>query len=186
MKAHLKEHPAWFHRFEAVWTPTVLLLGRDGKERMRLEGYLPNSDFLSALEAGLGRIAFVDKKYVDAERWHGDVVTRFSQSHSAPEALYWRAVAHYKATTSMVRSKQTRRFLMLAFHLQETPSERRSDPRQTTCCSPQLLAKKLPTGGSISFKRALAFDGYPAGIADLLHVMEECGVVIVFADVVRP
>jgi len=20
-KAHIKEHPAWFHRFDAVWTP---------------------------------------------------------------------------------------------------------------------------------------------------------------------
>jgi thioredoxin-related protein len=41
-KAHIKEHPAWFHRFKAVWTPTVLLLDKDGKERVRLEGYLPS------------------------------------------------------------------------------------------------------------------------------------------------
>ena len=26
VKAHIKEHPARFHRFDAVWTPTVLLL----------------------------------------------------------------------------------------------------------------------------------------------------------------
>jgi hypothetical protein len=76
----------------------VLLLDSDGKERVRLEGYLPKPDFLGALEAGLGRVAFVGKKYSDAERWYGDVVTRFAQSHSAPGAMYWRAVAHYKAT----------------------------------------------------------------------------------------
>jgi TolA-binding protein len=81
-----------------VWTPTVLLLDSDGKERVRLEGYLPNADFLGALADGLGRIAFVRKKYADAERWYGDVVTRFAQSHSAPGAMYWRAVAHYKTT----------------------------------------------------------------------------------------
>jgi TolA-binding protein len=63
-----------------------------------MEGYLPNSDFVAALEAGLGRIAFVRKKYADAERCFGDVTTRFAQSHKAPEAMYWRAVAHYKAT----------------------------------------------------------------------------------------
>jgi hypothetical protein len=47
-KAHIKEHPAWFHRLDAVWTPTVLLLDSEGKERVRREGYLPNnlSDFL--------------------------------------------------------------------------------------------------------------------------------------------
>ena len=98
VKAHIKEHPVWFYRFEAVWTPTVLLLDSEGKERVRLEGYLPNQDFIAALMSGLGRIAFVQKKYADAERWYGEVVARFAKSHIAPEAMYWRAVAHYKAT----------------------------------------------------------------------------------------
>jgi uncharacterized protein YyaL (SSP411 family) len=31
VRAHIKEHPAWFHRFDAVWTPTVLLLDSAGK-----------------------------------------------------------------------------------------------------------------------------------------------------------
>ena len=88
----------WFHRFDAVWTPTVLLLDFDGKESARLEGYLPPEDFMAALERGLGRIAFVQKKYADAERWYDDVVTRFGQSHFAPGAMYWRTVARYKAT----------------------------------------------------------------------------------------
>jgi len=98
VEAHIKEHPAWFHRFEAVWTPTVLLLDSDGKERVRLEGYLTNTDFMAALTSGLGRVAFVHKKYADAERWYDDVVTRFGQSHFAPGAMYWRAVARYSAT----------------------------------------------------------------------------------------
>jgi TolA-binding protein len=76
----------------------VLLLDSEGKERVRLEGYLPNSDFIAALMSGLGRIAFVQKKYSDAERWYGDVVALFPKSHSAPGAMYWRAVSHYKAT----------------------------------------------------------------------------------------
>jgi hypothetical protein len=98
VKAHIKEHPQWFHRFDAVWTPTVLLLDSEGKERVRLEGYLTKPDFMAALENGLGRIAFVHKRYADAERWYGDVVTHFEHSHAAPGAMYWRAVAHYKAT----------------------------------------------------------------------------------------
>ena len=54
----------------------MLLLDGEGKERTRLEGYLPNNDFNAALRNGLGRIAFVHKKYSDAERWYGDVVAR--------------------------------------------------------------------------------------------------------------
>ena len=76
----------------------MLILDSEGKERVRLEGYLPNSDFIAALTSGLGRIAFVQKKYADAERWYSDVVSRFSHSHSAPGAMYWGAVSHYKAT----------------------------------------------------------------------------------------
>lgn len=76
----------------------MLLLDNDGKERVRLEGYLPTTDFVAALESGLGRIAFVQKKYADAERWYNEVLTRFGQSHSAPGALYWHAVSRYKAT----------------------------------------------------------------------------------------
>ncbi len=76
----------------------MLLLDSDGKERVRLEGYLPNADFLAALGSGLGRIAFVHKKYSDAERWYGDVAGRYGKSHFAAEATYWRAVAAYKAT----------------------------------------------------------------------------------------
>ena len=98
LKAHIKEHPAWFYRFDVVWTPTVLLLDSGGKERARVEGYLPNRDFPAALMSGLGRIAFVRKKYADAERWYSEVVARFDGSHFSPEAMYWRAVARYKAT----------------------------------------------------------------------------------------
>ena len=76
----------------------MLLLDVEGKERARLEGYLPNNDFNAALRNGLARIAFVHKKYSDAERWYGDVVARCGNSHFAPEAMYWRAVTRCKAT----------------------------------------------------------------------------------------
>lgn len=46
----------------------MLLLDSEGKERVRLEGYLPNDDFVAGLESGLVRIAFVQKQYPDAER----------------------------------------------------------------------------------------------------------------------
>lgn len=53
---------------------------------------------MAAMENALGRIAFVQKKYSDAERWYSDVVNRFSKSHAAAGATYWNAVSHYKAT----------------------------------------------------------------------------------------
>ncbi len=67
----------------------MLLLDSMGKERVRLEGYLPTGDFMAALRNGLGRTAFVHKKYADADRWYGEVLARFADSHFAPEAMYW-------------------------------------------------------------------------------------------------
>ena len=76
----------------------MLLLDAAGKERVRLEGYLPNNDFMAALKNGLGRIAFVQKKYADAERWYGDVVAKSGDSHFAPEAMYWRVQCDPRST----------------------------------------------------------------------------------------
>ena len=98
VEAHVKEHPAWFKRFEAVWTPTVLLFDSEGRERVRLEGFLEKADFDAWLRCGLGRLAVMRKKWAEAERWYDEVATRFGDSHYGGEATYWRGVARYSAT----------------------------------------------------------------------------------------
>lgn len=98
VEAHIKEHPAYFHRFDALWTPTVLILDSDGAERARIEGYLPKDEFRAQLEMGLARVAFMHKRWAEAERRYGEVLERHPDSKSAPEALYWKGVSHYKAT----------------------------------------------------------------------------------------
>jgi len=98
VEAHIKEHPAYFHRFDAVWTPTVLILDSDGVERSRLEGYLSKEEFRAYLEAGLARIAFTHKRWADAERGYAQIVERYPDTKVAPEAVYWSGVSHYKAT----------------------------------------------------------------------------------------
>jgi hypothetical protein len=68
IKAHIEEPAAWFHRFDAVWTPRVLLLDNEESARVWLESDLPSEDILAALESGFGRIAFVHKNYAEGER----------------------------------------------------------------------------------------------------------------------
>ena len=98
LEAHIKEHPVYFHRFDALWTPTVLVLDSDGVERYRIEGYLPKNEFRAQLELALARVSFMNKRWADAERRYTDVLDRYPDSNSAPEALYWKGVSHYKAT----------------------------------------------------------------------------------------
>lgn len=98
LEAHIKEHPAYFHRFDALWTPSVIILDPNGKERFRIEGYLPKDEFRAQLELALARVAFMSKKWKDAERRYTEVLENYPESKAAPEALYWKGVSHYKAT----------------------------------------------------------------------------------------
>lgn len=98
LEAHIKEHPAWFHRFDAVWTPTILVMDADGVERYRIEGYLPKNWFRARLELGLARVAFMHKRWANAERIYADVAEDYADTAVAPEAIYWRGVSHYKVT----------------------------------------------------------------------------------------
>jgi TolA-binding protein len=47
---------------------------------------------------GLARVAFMSKKFADAERRYTAVLDRYANTKAAPEALYWKGVSHYKAT----------------------------------------------------------------------------------------
>jgi outer membrane protein assembly factor BamD (BamD/ComL family) len=76
----------------------VLILDPNGKERYRIEGYLPVEEFRAQLELGLARVAFTSKNWKDAERRYTEVLERYPNSKTAPEALYWKGVSHYKVT----------------------------------------------------------------------------------------
>lgn len=70
----------------------------NGEERWRLEGYLPKEDFRACLTTGLGRVAFMQKNWSEAERRYAEVVEHYPDSKYAAEAVYWQAVSRYKAT----------------------------------------------------------------------------------------
>ena len=95
---HVKENPKNFHRFDAVWTPTILILDPEGNERWRLEGYLPKEEFQAHLEMGLGRLAFIRKDWADAERRYATVIEKYPDSLLAPQAVYYRGVSRYSAS----------------------------------------------------------------------------------------
>jgi hypothetical protein len=101
-RVHVKDNPAEFQRFgekyEAHWTPTILELDSDGSERHRIEGFLEKDDFLAQLKLGLGKAAFKDGKWKDAERWYNEVVKEHPKADAAAEGLYWAGVSRYKAT----------------------------------------------------------------------------------------
>ena len=94
-------------RFGVDWTPTILLLDSGGTERHRIEGFLPNDDFLAQLHLGLGHVAFKTGKFEQAGERYDRVVRDFAGSDAAAEAQYWAGVSRYKASGDAAALKAT-------------------------------------------------------------------------------
>jgi TolA-binding protein len=116
VRVHVKENHAEFQRlgdrFDARWTPAILLIDSTGTERHRIEGYLPVDDFLSQVALGAAKAAFARKDYSGAERLYRDVTEKFPKTDAAPEAQYWTGVSRYRATNDASALKATAQ----AFH----------------------------------------------------------------------
>jgi hypothetical protein len=96
-------------RFNAQWTPTILIIDRAGTERHRIEGYVPADEFLAQLELGLAKSAFARGRFDESERRFRSIVERYRSSQAAPEALYWAGVSRYKATNDAAALTDTAR-----------------------------------------------------------------------------
>jgi hypothetical protein len=110
-RVHVKEQPEDFQRlgdrFNAHWTPTVLLLEPDGTERHRIEGFLPTEDFAAQVTLGLGKAAFARQEWDQAENHFREVVETYPNTSAGPEGLYWAGVARYKRTNDPAALRET-------------------------------------------------------------------------------
>jgi len=98
VRLHVKTHPEAMGRFGANWTPTVMILDRDGKEQYRIEGYLPPDDFLGQLELGAAHEAFKNGRFDEAETRFRGIVDSLPNTEAAAEAQYWAGVSKYKGS----------------------------------------------------------------------------------------
>jgi len=110
-RVHVKHEGQAFkrfsERFQAPWTPTILLLDPDGVEQHRIEGFLPADDLLAQLMLGRAKLAFAQQQWAEAERRFREIAEKLPQTDAAPEALYWAGVAPYKATGDPASLKAT-------------------------------------------------------------------------------
>ena len=113
VRAHVRHNAELYQqlgqRFNAQWTPTVLIVDPDGRERHRVEGFLPADDFLAQLRLGLAKSAFARGRFTEAEPLFRRVAERHPQSDAAPEAVYWAGVSRYKATNDAAALADTAR-----------------------------------------------------------------------------
>lgn len=107
VRIKVREHPELMERFGGLWTPTMLILDPNGKERHRIEGFLPARDFAAQLILGLGHAAFAAGDFREAQRRFEQVLTEYSEIDAAAEAQYWKGVARYKETNDPTALQET-------------------------------------------------------------------------------
>lgn len=90
------ENHKFLHSIHHIWTPDVRVLSYDGYEMYRWDGFLPPSEFIARMECGFAMANLRSKRYDDAEKLYVDVLTRFSTTYAAPEALYYLGVTRYR------------------------------------------------------------------------------------------
>lgn len=83
-------------RFHQFWTPDLRVLGGDGYEYDRWNGYLPPFEFLPRMLVAEARAYLAKQDNARAAPIYEDVLRRFPTSEVAPEAQYFLAVATYK------------------------------------------------------------------------------------------
>lgn len=90
-------HPI-VERYRQAWTPDLRILGSDGFEYYRWNGYLPPFEFVPQLLGGQAQAALRQHDESGAVAIFAEVVRRFPTSAVAAEALYYGAVSAYKGS----------------------------------------------------------------------------------------
>jgi len=91
---HDDEH--FSKEYNLIWTPTLIVLDRDGKEYQRSTGFLDPDELVAFLKLGIAKEKIYRGNY-DAARLHLDeILDDYPQSDAAPQALYFKGVNLYK------------------------------------------------------------------------------------------
>jgi len=96
IRIDVRGQPELMERFNVQWTPTILILGPDGREHHRIEGFLAADDFLAQLALGLGHVARARQQWDEAIARYEGILARHPEAEAAPAAQYWRGVSRYK------------------------------------------------------------------------------------------
>jgi hypothetical protein len=113
VRVHVKEQADAYKklaaRFGVEWTPTILVVDRNGQERHRIEGFLPADDFLPQLALGAAHARFASAEFEAAAALFDEIATQYGSTDAGPEGQYWAGVARYKGTGDASALKETAR-----------------------------------------------------------------------------
>lgn len=84
--------------FKVTWTPSLLILDQEGNEHHRTVGFMSANELIPSLLLGIGNLHFNGNDFKKALGRYEKIVSDFSGSDSAPEAVFQIGVSLYKST----------------------------------------------------------------------------------------
>ena len=78
--------PPWAQRFTIQYTPTVIILDKEGQEHHRIVGFLPPEEFVPSLMLGIAKVHAYEKRLAPAKAMLDWLLLSYPQSRSAGEA----------------------------------------------------------------------------------------------------
>jgi len=93
-------------KFKIRWTPTLIMLDKDGNEHYRSVGFLRPEALLASLTLGLGRTHLDKGEYREAISDFDKVLAASLKSDFTAQAIYFRGVARYKLTNDLKSLKE--------------------------------------------------------------------------------
>lgn len=92
------DHPELGAKFCIKWTPSLLILDKDGTEHYRTLGFFTPEELLSSLLLGMGKAYFNKPDRLKARDCFEQLIAKFPKSFQTPEAIYLRGVSGYIET----------------------------------------------------------------------------------------
>ena len=81
-----------YDAYNAIWTPTLLILDYQGHEVQRTVGFLGPNSFLALMLLGIAKVQFATGEFDAANVQFKRIIERYPESSVVPEAIYFRGV----------------------------------------------------------------------------------------------
>jgi tetratricopeptide (TPR) repeat protein len=92
--------------FKVKWTPTLVVLDKEGNEHHRTVGFLRPNALIPSLMLGVGKSHFDLGEYNQAVSNFDQVLAKYPKSDWAAEAVYYRGVSGFKITNDPKRLRE--------------------------------------------------------------------------------
>lgn len=101
--------------YRVSWTPTLVTIDYYGREHQRTVGFLPPDEMVGSVLLGMGKVSLDYGQFSEAVIQFNTLLNGCPDSAAAPEAVYLRGVARYKASHDPAALKEIHQQLLAKY-----------------------------------------------------------------------